>query len=232
MSVFDDELIHLKELILRMGGQVELAIKNSIAALVERDNNLAKTVIEDDAKINALDIIIDEEAIKLIALRQPKAGDLRLITTAMKITTDLERMGDQAVNISRRALELNMEPVLKPYIDIPKMAVIAQQMTKDALDAFIRKDRDLSLAVIARDDEVDGLKRLIVKELATYMSKDPSTITRGMKVSFVAVNLERIADHATNIAEMVIFLVEGRIIRHMDIKEACEQKERTILPDK
>jgi phosphate transport system protein len=222
MTVFDDELIHLKELILRIGGQVELAISNSIRALVDRDDTLAKSVIADDSKINALDIEIDEYAIKLIALRQPRAGDLRLITTAMKITTDLERMGDRAVNTSHRVLELNREPILKPYIDIPKMAVITQQMTRDALDAFVRRDKALAMDVISRDNEVDSMKHSILEELAMYMVKDPSTIERGMKVTFVAQNLERIADHATNIAEMVIFLVEGRIIRHMDMNEALD----------
>ena len=223
MAVFDDELIHLKELILRIGGHVELAISNSITALVERNDTLAKTVIADDSKINALDVEIDEYSIKLIALRQPRAGDLRLITTAMKITTDLERMGDRAVNIAHRALELNREPVLKPYIDIPKMAVITQQMTGDALDAFVRKDKALAMDVISRDNEVDAMKYAILEELALYMVKDPSTIARGMKVTFVAQNLERIADHSTNIAEMVIYLAEGRIIRHMDKNEAIEK---------
>jgi phosphate transport system protein len=218
MTVFDDELTHLKELILRIGAGVELAIRNSIEALVERNDELAGSVIADDAKINALDIEIDEEAIKMIALRQPTAGDLRLITTAMKITTDLERMGDQAVSISRRAIELNREPVLKPYIDIPKMTAIVQKMTRDALDAFVRKDMALAMDVISRDEEVDRLKHLILDELALFMAKDPSAIARGMKVSFVASSLERIADHATNIAEMVIFLVEGKIIRHMDTR--------------
>jgi phosphate transport system protein len=217
MTVFDDELTHLKELILRIGAGVELAIRNSIEALVERDDQLAKSVIADDTKINALDIEIDEEAIKMIALRQPKAVDLRLITTAMKITTDLERMGDLAVNISQRALELNKVPVLKPYIDIPKMTAIVQKMTRDALDAFVRKDKALALDVISRDEAVDSLKHSILDELALFMAKDPSTIARGMKVGFVAASLERIADHATNIAEMVIFLVEGKIIRHMDM---------------
>ncbi len=223
MAVFDDELLHLKELILRIGGHVELAIKNSITALVERDDALAKSVIADDSKINALDVEIDEYAIKLIALRQPRAGDLRLITTAMKITTDLERMGDRAVNISHRAMELNREPILKPYIDIPKMALITQQMTRDALDAFVRKDKALAMDVISRDNEVDAMKHAILEELALYMVKDPSTIARGMKVSFVAQSLERIADHATNIAEMVIYLVDGRIIRHMDMSEGIDK---------
>ena len=137
--IFDEELQQLKEKILKMGSMVEDAIKNSIQALVERDNTLAIKVIENDRIVNTLDVEIDEESIRLIALRQPKASDLRFITMAMKITTDLERMGDLAVNIAERALELNEEPILKPYIDIPKMRSIAQRMTQDALDAFVQK---------------------------------------------------------------------------------------------
>lgn len=215
MSVFDDELQCLKEKLLRMGGFVEDAIKNSIKSLVERDNALAVKVIDNDRLVNTLDVEIDEESIRLIALRQPKATDLRFITIAMKITTDLERMGDLAVNIAERALELNEEPVLKPYIDIPKMTEIAQGMTRDALDAFVRKNKKLATDVIMRDDEVDDLKHEVLKELAFFMVQDPTTVHRAMKVSFVAQYLERIADHATNIAEMVIYLVEGKIIRHM-----------------
>jgi len=215
MTVFDDELQHLKEKLLKMGSLVEDSIKNSIHALVERDNALAHKVIDNDRLVNTLDVEIDEESIRLIALRQPMASDLRFITMAMKITTDMERMGDLAVNIAERALELNEEPVLKPYIDIPKMRTIAQGMTRDALDAFVRKDKNLAMDVIMRDDEVDDLKHDVLQELALYMSKDPSTVSRAMKVSFVAQYLERIADHATNIAEMVIYLVEGKIIRHM-----------------
>jgi len=143
------------------------------------------------------------------------ASDLRFITMAMKITTDMERMGDLAVNIAERALELNTEPVLKPYIDIPKMREIAQGMIRDALDAFVKRDKKLAVDVIRRDDEVDDLKHDVLQELAVYMAKDPTTVSRAMKVSFVAQYLERIADHATNVAEMVIYLVEGKIIRHM-----------------
>jgi phosphate transport system protein len=223
MAVFEDELIHLKEIILKMGSLVEIAIRDSVASLVRRDDELARKVIREDSKINALDIEVDEESIRLIALRQPKAGDLRLITTAMKITTDLERMGDQAVNISRRTLELNREPVLKPYIDIPKMTIIVQEMTQAALDAFVRKDRALALSVIARDKDVDALKLAILKELLIYMVNDPSTTSRGMNVSYVAHSLERIADHATNIAEMVFYLIEGRIIRHTDILNQTDE---------
>jgi phosphate transport system protein len=214
MSIFDEELQQLKEKILKMGSLVEDAIKHSIHALVERDNTLARRVIDNDRIVNTLDVEIDEESIRLIALRQPKAGDLRFITTAMKITTDLERMGDLAVNIAERTIELNEEPILKPYIDIPRMREIAQGMTRDALDAFVRKDKQLAKDVIMRDDEVDDLKHEVLQELAFFMAQDPTTVFRAMKISFVAQYLERIADHATNIAEMVIYLVEGKIIRH------------------
>ncbi len=215
MTVFDDELQQLKEKILKMGSLVEDALKNSIQALVDRDNAVARRVIDSDRVVNTLDVEIDEESIRLIALRQPMAGDLRFITTAMKITTDLERMGDLAVNIAERAIELNEEPILKPYIDIPRMREIAQGMMRDALDAFVRKDKRLAMDVIMRDDEVDDLKHEVLKELAFFMAQDPATVYRAMKISFVAQYLERLADHATNIAEMVIYLVEGKIIRHM-----------------
>ena len=219
MAIFDDELMKLKGRILKMGAMVETAIKDSVRALVERDNDLAQAVIEKDHQTNALDVEIDEESIRLIALRQPMAGDLRFLTTAMKITTDLERMGDMAVNIAERALELNEEPILKPYIDIPRMSQIAQGMTRDALDAFVKRDQKLAMDVIMRDDEVDNLKHQVLRELLFFMVQDPATASRAMKISFVAQYLERIADHATNIAEMVIYLVEGKIIRHMELPE-------------
>lgn len=219
MTRFDEELTSLKEMILKMGALVESSIKDSVKSLVERDDELARIVIERDHEINALDVQIDEECIRLIALMQPMAGDLRFLTTAMKITTDLERMGDNAVNIAERALELNREPILKPYIDIPHMSQIAQGMTRDALDAFVKKDKRLAMDVIMRDDEVDDLKYGILEELISYMIRDPNTVSRAMKVSFVAQYLERIADHATNIAEMVIYLVVGKIIRHMALSK-------------
>jgi len=216
MAIFDEELSHLNGLVLQMGSLVEKAIKESVQALVDRDDPLAKRVLDGDHKVNALDIEIDEESIRLIALRQPKAGDLRLITTAMKITTDLERMGDLAVNIAQRAMELNREPVLKEYIDIPRMREIAQGMTRDALDAFVRRDMKLAKDVIMRDDEIDDLKQKILSELLFMMTENPSIICRSMRITFVAQYLERIADHATNIAEMVLYLVEGKIIRHIE----------------
>ena len=214
MAIFDEELVRLNGLVLQMGSLVEMAIKNSVQSIVERDNELARRVIDGDHQVNTLDIEIDEESIRLIALRQPKAGDLRLITTAMKITADLERMGDLAVNIAQRAIELNKEPVLKEYIDIPRMREIAQGMTRDALDAFVKRDMKLARDVIMRDDEIDDLKHKILSELLFLMTENSSIICRAMRITFVAQYLERIADHATNMAEMVLYLIEGKIIRH------------------
>jgi len=220
MTVFDAELTHLKEMLLRQGGMVEAAVRDAVRALVERDSEQARKVIAEDPLINALENTIDEECIRLIAIRQPKAGDLRLITTAMKINTDLERMGDLAVDMAERTLELNEEAQLKPYIDIPRMAEAAQGMIGDALDAFVRGDAALARAVIDRDDEVDALTVQIFNELMIFMVRDPAIIPKATRITYVAKYLERLADHATNIAEMVIFFVEGRMVRHSlpDIK--------------
>jgi len=215
--IFDEEIKALKEKILKMGLLVEKAISDSIKALVERDNALANEVIKKDHDINALDVEIDEECIRLIAIRQPKAKDLRLITTAMKITTDLERMGDLAVDICERALELNEEPPLKPYIVIPRMGEISQGMLIDILDAFVKKDIALAYDVIRRDDEVDDLTVQNFKNLLIYMIQDPKTVSRAVKITYIAKYLERIADHATNIAEMVVYMIEGRMIRHTKV---------------
>ena len=218
MAIFDEELGALKERVLKLGSMVEIAIRDSVKSLVERDSDLAKEVIKKDHLINALDVEIDEESIRLIALRQPVARDLRFITTAMKITTDLERMGDLAENIAERAIELNEEPQLKPYIDIPRMAEIAQEMVRDALDAFVKCSR-LPYEVMKRDDEVDKLTVQVFNELLFYMIQDPSTAPRATRISYVSKYLERIADHATNIAEMVVYMCEGKIIRHTEISE-------------
>jgi phosphate transport system protein len=214
MTVFDAELTHLKEMLLREGGMVEAAVREATRSLTERDSSAAQKIIEEDPVINALENEIDEECIRLLALRQPKATDLRLITTTMKINTDLERMGDLAVDIAERAQELNGEPPIKPYIDIPRMAEMAQGMVKDALDAFVRGDAALARAVIDRDDAVDALTVQIFNELMIFMVRDPEIIPRAARITYVAKYLERLADHATNIVEMVIFLVEGRIVRH------------------
>ncbi|MGQ9509729.1 MAG: phosphate signaling complex protein PhoU [Thermodesulfobacteriota bacterium] len=216
MSVFDDELRNLKDKLMRMGLLVVAAIRDSVKSIVERDSDLAREVIKNDHRINALDVEIDEECIKLIALRQPKAGDLRFIITAMKITTDLERMGDLAEDICERAIELNEEPPLKPYIDIPRMAEIAQGMVIDVLNAFMKNDRFIAYSVINRDDEVDRLTVQVFNELLLFMIQDPKTVSRAVKITYIAKYIERIADHATNIAEMVIYMVEGKMVRHME----------------
>ncbi len=216
MTVRSEELEHLKEMLLKMAALVEASIRDSVSSLTGRDTKLANKVIDEDHKINRLDVEIDEECIRLLALKQPMGKDLRYITTAMKITTDLERIADNAVNIAERAVELNKEPQLKPYIDIPRMRDIASGMVRDSIDAFVREDKKLAADVIMRDDEVDDLNDLVLKELMFIMTQVPATVSRGMKVSYVSKYLERIADHATNIAEMVIYMVEGKIIRHME----------------
>ncbi len=217
---FEEELRLIKEKVLRLGGLVEEGIANSIKALVERDTQLAERTIENDHVVNGLEVEIDELCLKVLALRQPAASDLRLITTAIKIITDLERIGDMAVNVCERVIELNEEAPLKPYIDIPRMAEAAQRMLKESLDAFVNKDTELATKVLVEDDFVDDLNRQIFRELLTFMMEDPNTISRAMKILFISKYLERIADHATNIAEMVVFMVKGKVIRH--IKQALE----------
>jgi phosphate transport system protein len=211
---FEDELQTLQQLLLRMGGLVEQQIARAIESLVERDSDLARDVIERDREVNQLDILIDEECLKVIALHQPAAGDLRLVTTGLKINTDLERIGDMAVNICERALELNEEPILKPYIDIPRMAKEAQAMVRTSLDSFVQRNTQAAVRVIDQDDVVDGLAHQVYRELLSYMAEDPKTISRATKILLISKYLERIADHATNIAEMVVFMVDGRMIRH------------------
>ncbi|MCL6641592.1 MAG: phosphate signaling complex protein PhoU [Candidatus Rokubacteria bacterium] len=198
-----------------MGALVEDQIRRAMQALVERDEGLARRVIDRDREVNAYDVRIDETCVELLALHQPAAGDLRFLTTAMKIVTDLERIGDQAVNIAQRALELGREPQLKPYIDLPRMAAKAQAMVKESLDAFVARDAALARAVCARDSEVDALKEQVFRELLTYMMADPTTIPRAIRLILISRFLERVADHATNIAEMVVYLVEGRMVRHI-----------------
>ena len=212
---YEEELKKLLEEILYMGGMVEDQILKSIKSLVERDSKLAELIIERDHEVNRLDVDIDDICVRLLALHQPAGRDLRFITTGLKITTDLERIGDMAVNICERALELNQEPQLKPYIDIPRMARVAQRMIRESLDAFVREDTDLALKVCKDDEEVDQLNSQIFREVVTFMIDDPHTINRAIKISSISKYLERIADHATNIAEMVIFMVKGKSIRHL-----------------
>jgi phosphate transport system protein len=217
---YEEELSDLRQNILTMGGLVEKQIAKAIEALVNRDHALAEATIQKDAEVNALDVAIDDLCLRLLALRQPAGRDLRFITTALKITTDLERIGDRAVSISERAIELGSEPPLKPYIDIPRMAEISLAMLRQSLDAFVREDPELALAVCRSDDEVDKLNGQIFRELLSYMIEDPHTITRAMRILFVSKYLERIADHATNIAEMVVFMVKGQSIRHVSVPPA------------
>jgi phosphate transport system protein len=211
---FHEELEALKQTLLAMGGLVEDQIRRVMRALMERDEALAQEVIDRDRQVNAYDVEVDETCVNLLALHQPAAGDLRFITTTMKIVTDLERIGDQAVNIAQRALELNREPQLKPYIDLPRMAERAQAMVKNSLDAFVGRDTELARGVCAADAEVDGLKEQIFRELLTFMMEDARTIPRAIRLILISRFLERVADHATNIAEMVIYLVEGKMVRH------------------
>jgi phosphate transport system protein len=211
---FHEELDALKQTLLAMGGLVEDQIRRVMTALLERDSDLAREVIDRDRQVNAYDVEVDEKCVELLALHQPAAGDLRFITTAMKIVTDLERIGDQAVNIGQRTLELNAEPQLKPYIDLPRMAERAQRMVKESLDAFVTRDTELARRVCAADEEVDALKEQIFRELLTFMMGDARTIPRAIRLILISRFLERVADHATNIAEMVIYMVDSKMVRH------------------
>jgi phosphate transport system protein len=211
---FDEELAGLKAKILRMGALVEEQIQQSLKALVDRDEALAQRVIINDHRVNTLDVEVDEVCLELLALYQPTARDLRFITTAMKISTELERMSDLAENICERAIELNEEPQLKPYIDIPIMAERAMKMVWEALDAFVKADSKLARKVLEEDDLVDEMTEQVFRELLSFMMEDPKTISRAIRLSFISKYIERIADHATNVAELVVYLVEGKIIRH------------------
>ena len=211
---FHDELEILKQTLLAMGGLVEDQIRRVMRALTDRDDTVAQEVIDRDRQVNAYDVEVDEKCVELLALHQPKARDLRFITTAMKIVTDLERIGDQAVNIAQRALELNREPQLKPYIDLPRMAAGAQRMVRESLDAFVSRDTELARRVCAEDEEVDALKEQIFRELLTFMMEDARTIPRAIRLILISRFLERVADHATNIAEMVIYMVDSKMVRH------------------
>lgn len=211
---YDEELNEIRTLILQMGGKVETMISNCIQALVDRDSDLAEKTIPADHEINHLEVLIDEKCLEVLARRQPAARDLRFITLALKIVTDMERIGDQCVSISKRVIELNTEPPLKPYIDLPRLAEAARTMVRECLDAFVRGDELLARQVCENDQSVDDLNVQIQRELLTFMMEDPATITRALKLNYISKCLERIADHATNVAEMVIFMIKGKDIRH------------------
>ena len=211
---FDKELHDLKERLLLVGGRVERSIRDAMKALEERNSDIAQQVIVDDDVVDAEELEIDEFCLRLLALRQPAARDLRFITTAIKINYDLERIGDMAVNISERVLELNKEPQLKPYITLPQMALSVQQMLRDSLNAFVNEDPAAALAVVDEDEKVDHALKQIYHELVNYMAKDYGSVPRATRLLFISKYLERIADHAVNIAELVVFMVEGKILRH------------------
>jgi len=213
MTHFENEMTDLKEKLLLMASLASAAVTRSIKALVDRDDDLARAVIEEDTAIDRLEMEIDEIAIALLS-KAPLASDLRLITVAMKASRDLERVADEATSIARRAIDLGQEPQLKPYIDIPRMTAMAMEMLKDALDAFVNRNPEKARAVIPRDKEVDALNKQLHRELASYMVERPNTITRCLSLMVISKRLERIADHAKNVAEEVVFLYEGRDIRH------------------
>jgi phosphate transport system protein len=216
---FEKELQALRERLLVMGGLAETMIHAGIRALVDRDEALVQTVLTHEEEMDLLCIEIDDRCFTLLALRQPMASDLRFLVAAIKINSDLERIGDQAVSIALRAQQLIREPELKPLIDIPRMAGLAQEMVRQSLDAFVRRDADLARRVIESDDAVDSLRDQVFRELLTYMMGDPATIPRALGLILVSRNLERIADHATNIAEDVIYIVRGEDVRERGDKE-------------
>jgi len=211
---YEGELRRLREQLLLMGAKVEDIIAGSIRALIDRDSPLAEQMIAADRKINQLEIDIDEHCMQVLARRQPVASDLRFLTTALKLVTDLERIGDLGVNICERVLELNGEPPLKPYVDMPNMAREVQEMLHEGLDAFVASDVERAQHVIARDRNVDAYYTQIFRELLTYMMEDPRNIFRATRLQSIAKYLERIGDHATNVGELVVFMVKGKDIRH------------------
>jgi phosphate transport system protein len=214
MRHFIEALEDLQGRLLEMAGLVESAIHRSVSSLAERDEAQAREVLHNEARINQLEIEIDNCAVRLLALHQPMASDLRFLTAAIKINSDLERMGDLAVNIVERSLSLMHQPPVNPLIDIPQLARLVESMVRKSLDAFVKRDPELARGVLLSDDAVDDLRDAIYQELIAFMQKDPSTISRALDLLFVARNLERIADHATNIAEDVLFLVQGVDVRH------------------
>jgi phosphate transport system protein len=216
---FEVELQALRDRLLAMGSLAEMMIHQAIKALVDRDQGLVQAVLVDEEEIDLLCIEIDDRCFTQIALRQPMASDLRFLVAGIKINSDLERIGDQAVSIALRARSLISQPQLKPLIDIPRMAELVQWMVRKSLDAFVRQDPELARSVIDRDDDVDALRDQVVRELLTYMMGDPTTVPRALDLILVSRNLERIADHATNIAEDVIYIVRGEDVRERGDKE-------------
>jgi phosphate transport system protein len=214
MRHLEEELEELRKQLLEMSSFVESGVYQSVQSLVERDAEQAQLVLKNEGRINQMQIRIDDLATRLLALEQPVATHLRLITAAMKINTDLERMGDLAVNIAERSLSLTHQQLIKPPIDVPHLASLVESMVRNALDAFVKSDSEMARSVLAADDAVDALRDAIYSELIRYMERDLSVVRQSVDLIFVVRDLERIADHATNIAEDVLFLVEGVDVRH------------------
>jgi phosphate transport system protein len=214
MRRIDEDILEVRRLILKMGAMIEERLEMALGALVEKDERKAQMVIESDDKIDQLELEIDRISRNMIVLKQPAAKDLRFVFTAIKITTDLERIGDLLVNIGERVLEIVNEPPLKPYVDLPRMAEQVRKMIRRSLDAFFEGDAELAQSVIADDQCVDDLNIQVFRELLTYMMEDPKNIRKALALSSIAKSLERVGDHTTNIAEMIVFIVQGKDIRH------------------
>jgi phosphate transport system protein len=220
----DQDLDRVRQMLLKMGGMVEGMVAKATQSLLDRNNQLSTDVIEGDNDVDRLEIEIDELCHLILGTKQPTAVDLRFLVAVMKINSDLERIGDSAVNIAQSVLQLNEVPPLKPYIDLPRLSILVQDMVRRSLDAFVRRDARLATEVCESDDAVDGLYKQLFRELLTYMIEDPKTVSRALHLLLVSRNMERIADHATNIAEDVIYYVEGRDIRHSHAGDEAVRK--------
>jgi phosphate transport system protein len=212
---FEQELEELKQRLLWMAGLAEKSVHQAVQALFEKNEDMARKVLEEEATINEMQIEIDDRVLRLLALQQPMAVDLRFILSISRINNDLERIGDQAVNIAQSALRVLRHPQVKPYVDLPRMSALAEGMVRDSLNALVQRDAELARSVLVRDDEVDRLRDQIFRELLTYMMENSAVIFPAFELILVAKNLERIGDHATNIAEDVIYMVAGRDVRHL-----------------
>jgi phosphate transport system protein len=219
MTHYAAEMTHLKDSVLAMASHAETAVARAMRALFERDDALALKVQEDDSTIDQLEIEIDDTALHILT-KAPLAFDLRLTTSAMKISQNLERVGDEAVTIARRVRDLNTEPQLKPYVDLPRMSTILLEMLRDGITAFVNREPEKARLLIARDSDVDHLNRQLHRELSSYMVERPTTISRCLHLMVISKSLERIADHATNVAEVVVYLHEAKDIRHLGAKGA------------
>lgn len=225
---FIHHLDEIRQQMLRMGGLVEEMVAGAMQALVDRDSDHASAVIRADLEVDALEMKIDEACNAALVRFQPAAIDLRFLVAVMKSAHDLERMGDSAVNVAEAVEVLNQEPPLKPYIDLPRLAELVRRMVKDALDAFVQRDADRAIEVCRRDDEVDALYKQLFRELLTYMMEDPKAVTRSLHLLLVARNFERIADHATNIAEDVVYYVRGVDIRHHRARVGADRRDGIV----